>query len=71
MMSNTYHYSLCIILLIFGDLKGFCEDKNNHKILSAHRDDLRQGPWRIPRRHSEQGRSNCSNNLITRYNVDK
>ena len=22
MMSNTYHYSLCIILLIFGDLKG-------------------------------------------------
>ena len=23
MMSNTYHYSLCIILLIFKDLKGF------------------------------------------------
>ena len=34
MMSNTYHYSLCIILLIFGDLKGFVRTRIITKFLA-------------------------------------
>ena len=33
-MSNTYHYSLCIILLIFGDLKGFVRTRIITKFLA-------------------------------------
>ena len=33
MMSNTYHYSLCIILLIFEDLKGFVRTRKITKFL--------------------------------------
>ena len=33
-MSNTYHYSLCIILLNFGDLKGFVRTRIISKSLA-------------------------------------